>query len=89
MKVGYQFEFCVLYDNNLISEMNLPNPLLPPYSRAVLPTGERPFECSWPSCRKRFARSDELARHTRTHTGEKNFVCPVCQKRFMRSDHLR
>lgn len=53
------------------------------------PTGERPFECTWASCRKRFARSDELARHTRTHTGEKNFVCPVCQKRFMRSDHLR
>ncbi|KAG7176993.1 Krueppel-like factor 9-like [Homarus americanus] len=51
-------------------------------------TGERPFECRWPTCRKRFARSDELARHTRTHTGEKNFVCPVCQKRFMRSDHL-
>ncbi|KAK7066942.1 C2H2-type zinc finger [Halocaridina rubra] len=50
--------------------------------------GERPFECTWVSCRKRFARSDELARHTRTHTGEKNFVCPVCQKRFMRSDHL-
>ncbi|KAK3860971.1 hypothetical protein Pcinc_033012 [Petrolisthes cinctipes] len=49
---------------------------------------ERPFECSWPTCKKRFARSDELARHTRTHTGEKNFVCPVCQKRFMRSDHL-
>lgn len=55
----------------------------------LLPTGERPFECTWASCRKRFARSDELARHTRTHTGEKNFVCPVCQKRFMRSDHLR
>ncbi|ROT83146.1 putative Krueppel-like factor 13 [Penaeus vannamei] len=52
------------------------------------PPGERPFECTWASCRKRFARSDELARHTRTHTGEKNFVCPVCQKRFMRSDHL-
>ena len=25
----------------------------------------------------------------RTHTGEKNFQCPVCNKRFMRSDHLR
>ncbi|CAL4069710.1 unnamed protein product, partial [Meganyctiphanes norvegica] len=50
--------------------------------------GERPFECTWSSCSKCFARSDELARHTRTHTGEKNFICPVCQKRFMRSDHL-
>uniref|UniRef100_A0A4W5QK30 C2H2-type domain-containing protein n=1 Tax=Hucho hucho TaxID=62062 RepID=A0A4W5QK30_9TELE len=35
-----------------------------------------------------FARSDELARHYRTHTGEKKFSCPLCDKRFMRSDHL-
>ena len=52
-------------------------------------SGEQPFPCSWLGCGKRFARSDELARHTRTHTGEKNFICPVCHKRFMRSDHLR
>ena len=51
--------------------------------------GERPFPCTWEGCNKKFARSDELARHIRTHTGEKNFICPVCNKRFMRSDHLR
>ena len=51
--------------------------------------GERPFPCTWEGCSKKFARSDELARHIRTHTGEKNFICPVCNKRFMRSDHLR
>ncbi|PWA17542.1 hypothetical protein CCH79_00011230 [Gambusia affinis] len=50
--------------------------------------GERPFPCTWPKCEKKFARSDELARHTRTHTGEKRFLCPLCDKRFMRSDHL-
>lgn len=50
--------------------------------------GERPFPCTWPDCEKKFARSDELARHTRTHTGEKRFLCPLCDKRFMRSDHL-
>ena len=37
---------------------------------------------------KHFARSDELSRHRRTHTGEKNFVCPHCERRFIRSDHL-
>uniref|UniRef100_A0A7M4EQ50 C2H2-type domain-containing protein n=1 Tax=Crocodylus porosus TaxID=8502 RepID=A0A7M4EQ50_CROPO len=47
-----------------------------------------PFECSWQECNKKFARSDELARHYRTHTGEKKFGCPLCEKRFMRSDHL-
>uniref|UniRef100_A0A672L6S4 C2H2-type domain-containing protein n=1 Tax=Sinocyclocheilus grahami TaxID=75366 RepID=A0A672L6S4_SINGR len=50
--------------------------------------GERPFPCTWPDCEKKFARSDELARHLRTHTGEKRFLCPLCDKRFMRSDHL-
>ncbi|KAF3815953.1 hypothetical protein GH733_016058 [Mirounga leonina] len=50
--------------------------------------GERPFPCTWPDCLKKFSRSDELTRHYRTHTGEKQFRCPLCEKRFMRSDHL-
>ncbi|KAK4806836.1 hypothetical protein QYF61_005632 [Mycteria americana] len=49
---------------------------------------ERPFPCTWPGCLKKFSRSDELTRHYRTHTGEKQFRCPLCEKRFMRSDHL-
>lgn len=35
--------------------------------------GEKPFACNWELCGKRFARSDELARHTRTHTGTHNY----------------
>lgn len=52
------------------------------------PPGEKPFGCSWDGCDKKFARSDELSRHRRTHTGEKKFACPACDRRFMRSDHL-
>ena len=52
------------------------------------PAGEKPFSCHWEGCDKKFARSDELSRHRRTHTGEKKFVCNVCDRRFMRSDHL-
>uniref|UniRef100_A0A8B9ILU0 C2H2-type domain-containing protein n=1 Tax=Anser cygnoides TaxID=8845 RepID=A0A8B9ILU0_ANSCY len=46
---------------------------------------ERPFPCTWPDCLKKFSRSDELTRHYRTHTGEKQFRCPLCEKRFMRT----
>ena len=51
-------------------------------------SGEKPFVCNWEACTRKFARSDELARHRRTHTGEKKFECPLCHRRFMRSDHL-
>lgn len=57
-------------------------------NRYCLATGEKPFKCKWDGCERRFARSDELSRHRRTHTGEKRFECPMCHSRFMRSDHL-
>lgn len=31
--------------------------------------GEKPYKCSWEGCEWRFARSDELTRHYRKHTG--------------------
>lgn len=33
-------------------------------------TGEKPFACTYPSCEKRFSRSDELTRHSRTHNND-------------------
>lgn len=33
--------------------------------------GEKPYSCQWPDCEWRFARSDELTRHHRKHTGAK------------------
>ena len=51
-------------------------------------TGEKPFACVWPGCNWKFARSDELARHRRSHEGVKPYPCPICDKKFARSDHL-
>ncbi|XP_071382767.1 Krueppel-like factor 6 isoform X2 [Centroberyx affinis] len=50
--------------------------------------GEKPYRCSWEGCEWRFARSDELTRHFRKHTGAKPFKCTHCDRCFSRSDHL-
>lgn len=50
--------------------------------------GEKPYKCTWEGCEWRFARSDELTRHYRKHTGAKPFKCRHCDRCFSRSDHL-
>uniref|UniRef100_A0A3Q2EHU6 Kruppel like factor 6a n=1 Tax=Cyprinodon variegatus TaxID=28743 RepID=A0A3Q2EHU6_CYPVA len=49
---------------------------------------DKPYRCSWEGCEWRFARSDELTRHFRKHTGAKPFKCNHCDRCFSRSDHL-
>ena len=50
--------------------------------------GEKPYQCSWKGCGWKFARSDELTRHYRKHTGDRPFQCRLCERAFSRSDHL-
>jgi len=45
-----------------------------------LPAGEKPYKCSWDGCEWCFARSDELTRHFRKHTGAKPFKCSHCDR---------
>lgn len=40
------------------------------------------------TCNLRFTSKGHLARHYRTHTGERPFTCGLCQKSFSRSGHL-
>ncbi|KAF6718591.1 Krueppel-like factor 12, partial [Oryzias melastigma] len=49
---------------------------------------EKPYKCTWDGCTWKFARSDELTRHYRKHTGVKPFKCADCDRSFSRSDHL-
>lgn len=53
-----------------------------------LPAGEKPYHCNWDGCGWKFARSDELTRHYRKHTGHRPFQCHLCDRAFSRSDHL-
>ncbi|NXJ13080.1 ZN407 protein, partial [Odontophorus gujanensis] len=52
-----------------------------------LHTGEKPFKCTWPTCRYSFLTASAMKDHIRTHTvphlfivatGEKSFLCDLC-----------
>ncbi|KAK7205561.1 hypothetical protein BZA70DRAFT_278401 [Myxozyma melibiosi] len=60
-------------------------------SRSPSPNSQEPRKTRRYSCHcgKSFTTSGHLARHTRIHTGEKNYVCPEegCGARFSRQDN--
>ncbi|KAF8928390.1 hypothetical protein BGZ47_001661 [Haplosporangium gracile] len=52
---------------------------------------KKSHHCPWPNCHKTFTRSAHLARHVRSHGGERPYACPQegCGKHFSRSDVLK
>ena len=51
-------------------------------------SGERPYRCSVPGCKKLFATSTELKTHMVVHSGRKPHECPICGEGFADSSNL-
>ncbi len=90
---GQFFNFWVNYSFNQSFTISLIFPKLQWYLfllkyGPLSPPGEKPYKCTWDGCTWKFARSDELTRHYRKHTGVKPFKCGDCDRSFSRSDHL-
>uniref|UniRef100_A0A914KT58 C2H2-type domain-containing protein n=1 Tax=Meloidogyne incognita TaxID=6306 RepID=A0A914KT58_MELIC len=55
-------------------------------------TGEKPYECVWQNCGKRYSRLENLKTHVRKHTGERPYRCTSCDSAFTnasdRSKHV-
>ena len=54
-------------------------------------SGEKPFQCTFEGCGKRFSLDFNLRTHVRIHTGDRPYVCPFdgCNKKFAQSTNLK
>lgn len=54
-------------------------------------SGDRPFVCYFPGCRKKFSLDFNLKSHVRVHTGERPYACDVqgCGRRFAQISNLK
>lgn len=59
----------------------------PSYCSSLSPLTPR-HQCSYHGCDRAFRKQAHLARHVRTHTGEKPFDCAICCSRYARREHL-
>ena len=63
--------------------------LSPPPSPPPLPAGEKPFQCEFEGCDRRFANSSDRKKHMHVHTSDKPYLCKMCDKSYTHPSSLR
>ena len=54
-----------------------------------LSTGEKPFQCEFEGCDRRFANSSDRKKHMHVHTSDKPYLCKMCDKSYTHPSSLR
>lgn len=58
-------------------------------SLAFLLAGEKPFQCEFEGCDRRFANSSDRKKHMHVHTSDKPYLCKMCDKSYTHPSSLR
>uniref|UniRef100_H3B7J9 Zic family member 2 n=1 Tax=Latimeria chalumnae TaxID=7897 RepID=H3B7J9_LATCH len=51
--------------------------------------GEKPFQCEFEGCDRRFANSSDRKKHMHVHTSDKPYLCKMCDKSYTHPSSLR
>ncbi|KAI9024689.1 hypothetical protein DFJ74DRAFT_665816 [Hyaloraphidium curvatum] len=73
--------------NQSASSQNL-NSVAAGYAVTTTDDAERPYQCQYPDCGRRFTRRADCMRHVKIHLNERPFACPDCPKRFIQRHAL-
>ncbi len=52
-------------------------------------SGEKPFQCEFEGCDRRFANSSDRKKHMHVHTSDKPYLCKMCDKSYTHPSSLR
>lgn len=58
-------------------------------ARVFVSTGEKPFQCEFEGCDRRFANSSDRKKHMHVHTSDKPYLCKMCDKSYTHPSSLR
>ena len=58
-------------------------------ARVLVSTGEKPFQCEFEGCDRRFANSSDRKKHMHVHTSDKPYLCKMCDKSYTHPSSLR